>query len=125
LQGDDDELADVRQVFEATKAIHEVEEAKVKALRCVSSQLGCPMRTMRANHKLLLCVASKFMMAVRCRNNMALYNHVAPISWYEDASEKRACGELGLPGALQVVDISYDSKFDIVQEMWKKLDEEL
>ena len=52
---------------------------------------------------------------------MSLYAHVAPISWYEECSETRACG-VGVPGARQEVDITSDSKFEIVQTMWKMLD---
>ena len=52
---------------------------------------------------------------------MSLYAHVAPISWYEECSVTRACG-VGVPGALQEVDITSDSKFEIVQTMWKMLD---
>jgi hypothetical protein len=53
---------------------------------------------------------------------MSLYNHIVPISWYEECTEARACGVLGEPGALQEIDITSDSPFEIVQEIWKRLE---
>lgn len=57
-----------------------------------------------------------------CRSIMSLYNHVAPISWYDECSETRAWGVLGEPGALQELDICSDNPSDIVKEIWKRLE---
>lgn len=56
---------------------------------------------------------------------MSLYAHVAPISWYEECSETRACGVVGAKGALQEVDITSNSQFEIVETMWKRLEGKL